>query len=88
MAARLSDRFRVLTLGQRGAPARQQTLRAVIDWSWELLSAPERIVLRRLAAPTDGCDLAAAEAVCAGAASPGTRCWTWSPGWSTGRWWW
>ncbi|WP_415957357.1 BTAD domain-containing putative transcriptional regulator [Streptomyces sp. 021-4] len=66
LAARLSDRFRVLTLGQRGAPARQQTLRAVIDWSWELLSAPERIVLRRLAAPTDGCDLAAAEAVCAG----------------------
>ncbi|MET9054838.1 BTAD domain-containing putative transcriptional regulator [Streptomyces bacillaris] len=66
LAARLQDRFRVLTFGQRGAPARQQTLRAVIDWSWELLSAPERIVLRRLAAHTDGCDLAAAEAVCAG----------------------
>ncbi|MGC4926122.1 AfsR/SARP family transcriptional regulator [Streptomyces sp. DT117] len=66
LAARLKDRFRVLTFGQRGAPARQQTLRAVIDWSWELLSAPERIVLRRLAAHTDGCDLAAAEAVCAG----------------------
>ncbi|MFU0439911.1 AfsR/SARP family transcriptional regulator [Streptomyces sp. BG2AG] len=66
LAARLHDRFRVLTFGQRGAPARQQTLRAVIDWSWELLSAPERIVLRRLAAHTDGCDLAAAEAVCAG----------------------
>ncbi len=66
LAARLHDRFRVLTFGQRGAPVRQQTLRAVIDWSWELLSAPERIVLRRLAAHTDGCDLAAAEAVCAG----------------------
>ncbi|WP_052479872.1 BTAD domain-containing putative transcriptional regulator [Streptomyces sp. NBRC 110035] len=66
LAARLNDRFRVLTFGQRGAPARQQTLRAVIDWSWELLSAPERIVLRRLAAHSDGCDLAAAEAVCAG----------------------
>ncbi|WP_345982591.1 BTAD domain-containing putative transcriptional regulator [Streptomyces sp. DSS69] len=66
LADRLNDRFRVLTFGQRGAPARQQTLRAVIDWSWELLSAPERIVLRRLAAHTDGCDLAAAEAVCAG----------------------
>ncbi|MFF7017273.1 BTAD domain-containing putative transcriptional regulator [Streptomyces sp. CS065A] len=66
LAERLNDRFRVLTFGQRGAPARQQTLRAVIDWSWELLSAPERIVLRRLAAHTDGCDLAAAEAVCAG----------------------
>ncbi|MEV6612442.1 BTAD domain-containing putative transcriptional regulator [Streptomyces sp. NPDC051051] len=66
LAARLSDRFRVLTAGRRGAPARQQTLRAVIDWSWELLSAPERIVLRRLAAFSDGCDLEAAEAVCAG----------------------
>ncbi|MDX2779955.1 AAA family ATPase, partial [Streptomyces caniscabiei] len=66
LAARLGDRFRVLTAGQRGAPARQQTLRAMIDWSWELLSAPERIVLRRLAVHSDGCDLAAAEAVCAG----------------------
>lgn len=66
LAARLGDRFRILTAGQRGAPARQQTLRATIDWSWELLSAPERIVLRRLAVHSDGCDLAAAEAVCAG----------------------
>ncbi|MFF9485106.1 BTAD domain-containing putative transcriptional regulator [Streptomyces sp. NPDC014676] len=66
LAARLHDRFRVLTFGRRGAPARQQTLRAMIDWSWELLSAPERIVLRRLAAHRDGCDLEAAEAVCAG----------------------
>lgn len=66
LAARLNDRFRVLTFGQRRAPARQQTLRAVIDWSWELLSAPERIVLRRLGAHSDGCDLDAAEAVCAG----------------------
>ncbi|MFB8217670.1 BTAD domain-containing putative transcriptional regulator [Streptomyces anulatus] len=66
LAARLSDRFRVLTIGQRGAPARQQTLRAVIDWSWELLGEPERVVLRRLAVHRDGCDLAAAEAVCAG----------------------
>ncbi|WP_459737958.1 AfsR/SARP family transcriptional regulator [Streptomyces sp. E-15] len=66
LAARLGDRFRLLTSGRRGAPERQQTLRAVIDWSWELLSAPERIVLRRLAAFSDGCDLQAAEAVCAG----------------------
>ncbi|MFC9243306.1 BTAD domain-containing putative transcriptional regulator [Streptomyces sp. NPDC057136] len=66
LAARLGDRFRILTSGQRGAPARQQTLRAVIDWSWELLSAPERIVLRRLAVHRDGCTLDAAEAVCAG----------------------
>ncbi|WP_381552517.1 BTAD domain-containing putative transcriptional regulator [Streptomyces eurythermus] len=66
LAARLGDRFQLLTSGRRGAPERQQTLRAVIDWSWELLSAPERIVLRRLAAFSDGCDLKAAEAVCAG----------------------
>ncbi|MFC7302968.1 BTAD domain-containing putative transcriptional regulator [Streptomyces monticola] len=66
LAARLSDRFHVLTAGQRGAPARQRTLRAMIDWSWELLSAPERIVLRRLAVHRDGCTLDAAEAVCAG----------------------
>lgn len=66
LAARLEDRFRVLTSGRRGAPPRQQTLRAVIDWSWELLSAPERTVLRRLAVHRDGCTLEAAEEVCAG----------------------
>ncbi|WP_189306899.1 AfsR/SARP family transcriptional regulator [Streptomyces cinerochromogenes] len=66
LAARLGDRFRVLTSGQRGAPARQQTLRAMIDWSWELLSPPERLVLSRLAVHRDGCGLDAAEAVCAG----------------------
>ncbi|MEU7578505.1 BTAD domain-containing putative transcriptional regulator [Streptomyces sp. NPDC041068] len=66
LADRLGDRFRLLTSGRRGAPARQQTLRAVIDWSWELLSAPERIVLRRLAVHRDGCTLEAAEEVCAG----------------------
>ncbi|MFB4271332.1 BTAD domain-containing putative transcriptional regulator [Nonomuraea sp. GTA35] len=67
LAARLENRFRVLTTGQRTAPARQQTLRAVIDWSWELLSEPERMVLRRLAVFAGGCTLDAAEAVCAGA---------------------
>ncbi|MCQ4214685.1 BTAD domain-containing putative transcriptional regulator, partial [Streptomyces longispororuber] len=66
LAARIDDRFRVLGAGQRGLPARQQTLRAMIDWSWELLGAPERIVLRRLAVHRDGCTLEAAEAVCAG----------------------
>ncbi|MGV9268021.1 AfsR/SARP family transcriptional regulator [Kitasatospora sp. NPDC003701] len=66
LATRLGDRFRLLSSRRRGAPARQQTLRAVIDWSWELLSAPERIVLRRLAVHSDGCDLDAAEATCAG----------------------
>ncbi|MBO2453010.1 winged helix-turn-helix domain-containing protein [Actinomadura barringtoniae] len=66
LAARLDDRFRLLTAGQRGAPARQQTLRAVIDWSWGLLSEQERIVLRRLAVFADGCALDAAEEVCDG----------------------
>ncbi|MFF2776089.1 BTAD domain-containing putative transcriptional regulator [Streptomyces sp. NPDC058052] len=63
---RLDDRFRLLSAGQRGAPARQQTLRAVIDWSWELLPEPERLVLRRLAVHAEGCALDAAEQVCAG----------------------
>ncbi|HET9139116.1 BTAD domain-containing putative transcriptional regulator [Actinophytocola sp.] len=61
--SRLDDRFRVLTKGRRDAPARQQTLRAVIDWSWDLLTAPERTLLRRLAMHVDGATLAAIEAV-------------------------
>lgn len=65
LLTRIDDRFRVLTRGHRGAPPRQQTLRAMIDWSWELLSEPERLVLRRLAVHADGCTLEAAEAVCA-----------------------
>ncbi len=67
LAGRLDDRFRLLTGGHRGAPARQRTLRAMIDWSWELLTAAEQAVLRRLAVHSDGCTLEAAEAVCAGA---------------------
>ncbi|MCJ1676403.1 winged helix-turn-helix domain-containing protein [Streptomyces sp. APSN-46.1] len=66
LSARLGDRFRLLGAGRRGVPARQQTLRAVIDWSWELLSAPERTVLARLSVHPDGCALDAAEEVCAG----------------------
>lgn len=66
LANRLDDRFRVLSSQNRGAPARQRTLRAVIDWSWGLLGDAERVVLRRLAAHSDGCTLEAAEAVCAG----------------------
>ncbi|MBP2330835.1 putative ATPase/DNA-binding SARP family transcriptional activator [Kibdelosporangium banguiense] len=67
LAFRLEDRFRVLTSGHRTAPARQQTLRAMIDWSWDLLSPNERAVLRRLAVHAEGCTLSSAEAVCAGA---------------------
>ncbi|MEU3744125.1 BTAD domain-containing putative transcriptional regulator [Streptomyces narbonensis] len=73
IADRLDDRFRLLTSGARTVLPRQQTLRAVVDWSWELLDAAERAVLRRLAVFTGGCDLAAAEAVCAeGAKGAGT----------------
>ncbi|MFG2334859.1 BTAD domain-containing putative transcriptional regulator [Streptomyces sp. NPDC048604] len=64
--ARLDDRLQLLTAGSRSAPARQRTLRAVIDWSWELLGPRERAVLRRLAVHADGCTLAAAEETCAG----------------------
>ncbi|MFC9705731.1 BTAD domain-containing putative transcriptional regulator [Streptomyces sp. NPDC056943] len=67
IADRLDDRFRLLTSGARTVLPRQQTLRAVVDWSWDLLDAPERAVLRRLSVFTGGSDLEAAEAVCAGA---------------------
>ncbi|MFI7234192.1 AfsR/SARP family transcriptional regulator [Streptomyces cyaneofuscatus] len=65
IADRLDDRFRLLTNGSRTVLPRQQTLRAVVDWSWELLDAAERAVLRRLAVFAGGCSLAAAEEVCA-----------------------
>jgi predicted ATPase/DNA-binding SARP family transcriptional activator len=65
LLARLDDRFRLLVSGHRDAPPRQQTLWAVIDWSWGLLTEPERLVLRRLAVAADGCSLHAAEAICA-----------------------
>ncbi|MFI1888695.1 ATP-binding protein, partial [Streptomyces jumonjinensis] len=64
IADRLDDRFRLLTTGSRTALPRQQTLRAVVDWSWDLLEPTERTVLRRLSVFTGGCALAQAEAVC------------------------
>ncbi|MFI9805019.1 ATP-binding protein [Streptomyces sp. NPDC052301] len=68
IADRLDDRFRLLTSGSRTVLPRQQTLRAVVDWSWELLDADERDVLARLSVFAGGCDLPAAEAVCGPAA--------------------
>ncbi|MFD9457851.1 BTAD domain-containing putative transcriptional regulator [Streptomyces sp. NPDC059985] len=65
IADRLDDRFRLLTGGARTVLPRQQTLRAVVDWSWDLLDEAERTVLRRLSVFAGGCDLAAAETVCA-----------------------
>jgi non-specific serine/threonine protein kinase len=66
IAARLDDRFRLLTGGSRTALPRQQTLRALVDWSHELLSPAERVLLRRLAVFAGGFTLEAAEVVCAG----------------------
>ncbi|MET9362717.1 BTAD domain-containing putative transcriptional regulator [Streptomyces sp. NPDC006632] len=71
IADRLDDRFRLLTSGSRTVLPRQQTLRAVVDWSWELLEAAERAALGRLAVFAGGCDLEAAEAVCAQDGPPG-----------------
>ncbi|MEV6345992.1 BTAD domain-containing putative transcriptional regulator [Actinoplanes sp. NPDC051851] len=66
LADRLTDRFRLLTGGSRTALPRHQTLRAVVDWSWDLLSEPEQRLWRRLAAFPGGADVAAVEQVCDG----------------------
>ena len=67
LASRLDDRFMLLTGGRRTALPRQQTLRATLDWSYELLSEPERAVLRRLAVFPGGFTLEAASTVVASA---------------------
>ena len=68
IAQRLDDRFRLLIKGARTALPRQQTLRAALDWSWDLLEPAEQRLLARLAVFAGGCTLAAAQAVCADAA--------------------
>jgi non-specific serine/threonine protein kinase len=68
--ARLDERFSLLTGGSRAALPRQQTLRALVDWSWELLTAAEAAVLARLSVFVGGFGLAAAEAVAAGPSVP------------------
>jgi non-specific serine/threonine protein kinase len=65
LAARLDDRFTLLTGGRRTALPRHQTLRATLDWSYELLPEPERLVLRRLAVFAGGFTMPAASAVAA-----------------------
>jgi predicted ATPase len=67
LAARLDDRFRLLTGGRRTALPRHQALRATLDWSYELLAEPERVILRRLAVFAGSFSL---DAVAAVAASP------------------
>jgi predicted ATPase/class 3 adenylate cyclase len=61
---RLKDRFKLLTGGGRTLPARQQTLRALVDWSYDLLNDGEKCVLERLGVFVGGFDLSAAEFVC------------------------
>jgi predicted ATPase/class 3 adenylate cyclase len=63
IAERLNDRFRLLKGGRRTALARQQTLQAMIDWSWNLLDEQERLLLRRLSVFSGGWSLEAAQAV-------------------------
>ncbi|MFJ9456002.1 AfsR/SARP family transcriptional regulator [Kitasatospora sp. NPDC101447] len=65
IADRLDGRFALLTAGSRTLLPRQQTLRAVVDWSWDLLGKRERAVLRRLSVFVGGWQLEDAEAVCA-----------------------
>jgi predicted ATPase/DNA-binding winged helix-turn-helix (wHTH) protein len=64
MRSRLACRLRLLTGGARDLPARQQTLRAAMDWSYDLLSAAEQRLFRRLSVFVGGCNLEGAEAVC------------------------
>ena len=64
IASRLDDRFSLLTSGNRAALPRQQTLRATIDWSHDLLSEAERVLFRRLAVFAGGFTLHAAESIC------------------------
>ncbi|MFN2251857.1 MAG: tetratricopeptide repeat protein [Anaerolineae bacterium] len=68
VAQRLDQRFQLLTGGSRVALPRQQTLRAAVDWSYDLLDVRERTVLARLSVFASGCTLEAAESVCAGGA--------------------
>jgi predicted ATPase/DNA-binding NarL/FixJ family response regulator len=66
IAARLEDRFRLLTGGSRTATPRHQTLRGAVEWSYSLLTAEEQTLFDRLSAFAGGCSLEAVEAVCAG----------------------
>jgi predicted ATPase len=66
LARRLERSFAVLAAGRRGAAAHHQTLRAAIDWSFQLLAGREQALLARLAVFAGGCTLEAAEAVCGG----------------------
>jgi hypothetical protein len=75
LARRLEQRFEVLAGGKRGAVERHQTLRAAIDWSYDLLTKAQQRLLARLTVFAGGCTLEAAEAVCAGGAVEAGAVW-------------
>ncbi len=70
VATRLDNRFRLLTGGSRSSLPRQQTLRALIDWSYDLLNDAEKMLLCRLSVFTGGWQLEAGQTVCSGAGMP------------------
>ncbi|WP_414941956.1 BTAD domain-containing putative transcriptional regulator [Amycolatopsis sp. cmx-11-51] len=70
ISQRLDDRFRLLTSGSRTALPRQRTLRAVVEWSWDLLDDAERVLARRLSVFGAGAEVEAVESVCAGEGLP------------------
>ena len=72
ISARLAGRFELLALGDRTAPARQQTLRATVEWSYDLLTEPQRTLLSRLSV-FSGWSLEMAEQVCADSQIPAPR---------------
>ena len=73
IAGRLGDRFQLLSSGSRTAMPRHQTLRAVVDWSWDLLDDAERALWRRFSVFAGGATLEAAEQVCSGSGLPADR---------------
>jgi predicted ATPase/DNA-binding SARP family transcriptional activator len=73
LAERLDDRFALLTRGSRTALPRHQTLRAVVDWSWDLLEPAEQVLARRLAVFPAGATLAMAELICADQELPSSQ---------------
>jgi predicted ATPase len=73
LAERLDDRFALLTGGSRAALPRHRTLRAVVDWSWDLLEPAEQVLARRLAVFPAGATLAMAELICADQELPSSQ---------------
>jgi transcriptional regulator with XRE-family HTH domain len=88
LAERLDDALRLLTAGSRTAPARQQTLRATLDWSYSLLTDLERRLFVRLAVFSGAGHSKPRRRSARARASNTSRSWSYSRGWWTNRWWW